>query len=147
MDELERGLAPLGLAQLASALRANDVDLEILPELSEADLEKLGLSLGQRKKLLKAAASLPDASSLPAPTMAPPPSPTATALAERRQLTVMFVDLVGSTALAARLDPEDLREVIAAYHACVAEVVNRFELRRQVHGRWRARLFWLPAGP
>ena len=61
MDELERWLAPLGLAQLAPALRANDVDLEILPELSEADLEKLGLSLGQRKKLLKAAASLPDA--------------------------------------------------------------------------------------
>ena len=56
MDEMERWLAPLGLAQFAPVLRAHDLDLEILPELSEADLEKLGLSLGQRRKLLKAAA-------------------------------------------------------------------------------------------
>ena len=67
--------------------------------------------------------------------------------AERRQLTVMFCDLVGSTALASRLDPEDLREVLAAYHAAVAEVVAGFGgLCRQVHGRRRPRLFRLSAG-
>jgi class 3 adenylate cyclase/predicted ATPase len=127
VDELERWLAPLGLVQLAPALRANDVDLKILPELSEADLEKLGLSLGQRKKLLKAAACLPQPSSMAGPSGAPVPSLSAVSSAERRQLTVMFCDLVGSTALSARLDPEDLREVIGAYHRCVAETVARFD--------------------
>ncbi|WP_245319976.1 adenylate/guanylate cyclase domain-containing protein [Bradyrhizobium sp. LMTR 3] len=127
MDELERWLAPLGLMQLAPALRANDVDLKILPELSEADLEKLGLSLGQRKKLLKAAACLPQPSELAGPSAASAPSLSAVSSAERRQLTVMFCDLVGSTALSAGLDPEDLREVIGAYHRCVAETVARFD--------------------
>ncbi|MEH2534478.1 class 3 adenylate cyclase/predicted ATPase [Bradyrhizobium sp. AZCC 1588] len=127
MDELERWLAPLGLVQLAPALRANDVDLNILPELSEADLEKLGLSLGQRKKLLKAAACLPQPSKLAGPSAASAPSLSAVSSAERRQLTVMFCDLVGSTALSAGLDPEDLREVIGAYHRCVAETVARFD--------------------
>ena len=126
MDALEQWLAPLGLAQLAPVLRANDVDLEILPELSEADLEKLGLSLGQRKKLLKAAASLSHASSA-ASSAAPAPNLGATASAERRQLTVMFCDLVGSTALSSRLDPEDLREVIGAYHQCATATVGRFD--------------------
>ena len=119
MDELERWLAPLDLVQLAPALRANDVDLKILPELSEADLEKLGLSLGQRKKLLKAAACLPKPSPLAGPSTAQAPSLSAVSSAERRQLTV-FCDLVGSTALSTRLDPEDLREVIGAYQDCCA---------------------------
>jgi len=127
VDELERWLAPLGLGQLAAALRANDVDLNILPELSEADLEKLGLSLGQRKKLLKAAAYLRQPSALAGPSAAPAPSASAVSSAERRQLTVMFCDLVGSTALSAALDPEDLRELIGAYHRCVAETVARFD--------------------
>jgi len=127
MDELERWLAPLGLVQLAPVLRANDVDLKILPELSEADLEKLGLSVGQRKKLLKAAACLPQPSSLAGPSAAPAPSLSDVSSPERRQLTVMFCDLVGSTALSTRLDPEDLREVIGAYHRCVAETVARFD--------------------
>jgi class 3 adenylate cyclase/predicted ATPase len=127
VDELERWLVPLGLVQFAPALRANDVDLKILPELSEADLERLGLSLGQRKKLLKAAASLPQSSALAGPSAAPAPSLSAVSSAERRQLTLMFCDLVGSTALSAGLDPEDLREVIGAYHRCVAETVARFD--------------------
>ena len=60
----------------------------------------------------------------------------------------MFSDLVGSTALSARMDPEDLREVISAYQKCVAETVRRVRrVRSEVHGRWRARLFRLPAGP
>jgi class 3 adenylate cyclase len=123
VDELERWLESLGLVQLAPALRANDVDLKILPDLSEADLEKLGLSLGQRKKLLKAAACLPQPSPLSGPSAAPSPS----LRAERRQLTVMFCDLVGSTALSTRLDPEDLREVIGAYQDCCAQVITRFD--------------------
>jgi class 3 adenylate cyclase/predicted ATPase len=127
VDELERWLAPLGLVQFAPALRANDVDLNILPELSETDLEKLGLSLGQRKKLMKAAACLPHPSELAGPSAAPEPSQSAVSSAERRQLTVMFCDLVGSTALSAGLDPEDLREVIGAYHRCVAETVVQFD--------------------
>jgi predicted ATPase/class 3 adenylate cyclase len=127
MDELERWLAQLGLMQLAPTLRANDVDLDILPELNEADLEKLGLSLGQRKKLLKAVASLPHPSSPTAPNAAPAPSLIPASSAERRQLTVMFCDLVGSTALASRLDPEDLREVIGVYHRCVAATVACFD--------------------
>ena len=127
MDELERWLAPLGLVQFAPALRANDVDLKILPELSEADLEKLGLSLGQRKRLLKAAACLSQVSALAGTSAAPAPTLGAVSSAERRQLTVMFCDLVDSTALSARLDPEDLREMIGAYHRCVAETVSRFD--------------------
>jgi class 3 adenylate cyclase/predicted ATPase len=127
VDELERWLVPLGLVQLAPALRANDVDLKILPELSEADLEKLGLSLGQRKKLLKAAACLPQPSTLAGSSATPASTLSAVSSAERRQLTVMLCDLVGSTALSADLDPEDLREVISAYHRCVAETVARFD--------------------
>ena len=129
MDNLERWLASLGLQQLAPTLQANDVDLEILPELTEADLEKLGFSLGQRKKLLKAATSLRHPSSLPpiASSTAPKVDLGTASSAERRQLTVMFCDLVGSIALTSRLDPEDLREVIGAYHRCVAETVGRFD--------------------
>ena len=67
--------------------------------------------------------------------------------AERRQLTVLFCDLVGSTELAARLDPEDMREVIRAYQGTVAAEIARRGPCRQVHGRWRARLFRLPQGP
>ena len=74
--------------------------------------------------------------------------PKAHDTAERRQVTVMFSDLVGSTALSARMDPEDLREVISAYQKCVAETVQPLRrVRREVHGRRRARLFRLSAGP
>jgi predicted ATPase/class 3 adenylate cyclase len=124
LDELEKWLTPLGLAALAPTLRANDIDLDILPALSETDLEKLGLSLGHRRKLLRAAADLPHLSS----SSSKPSAEQATirsigASAERRQLTVMFCDLVGSTALSARLDPEDLREIIGEYHRCCAEQI------------------------
>jgi class 3 adenylate cyclase/ABC-type transport system involved in cytochrome c biogenesis ATPase subunit len=126
LDELERWLTPLGLAALAPNLRANDVDLDILPALTEADLEKLGLSLGHRRKLLRAAATLSGVSS-PPPSAAPSaerPRDPDHASAERRQVTIMFCDLVGSTALSARLDPEDMREIIGAYHRCCAERIT-----------------------
>jgi class 3 adenylate cyclase len=126
VDELETWLTPLGLAQLAPALRANDIDLDILPALSEADLEKLGVSLGHRRKLLRALESVPR---IP-PTWqsaSSPPSPVGGASVERRQLTVMFCDLVGSTALSQRLDPEDMRELIRGYQDAVSGVVARHD--------------------
>jgi class 3 adenylate cyclase/tetratricopeptide (TPR) repeat protein len=126
VDELETWLTPLGLAQLAPTFRANDIDLDILPALSEADLEKLGLSLGHRRKLLRALESVPRIR--PTPPSAPSrPSPADGVSAERRQLTVMFCDLVGSTALSRRLDPEDLRELIRAYQDAVSGVVARHD--------------------
>ena len=115
-----RGLA---LERYEAAFRDNDVDAEVLPELTADDLISIGVtSVGHRRKLLAAIAALctevPTASSRDAPAQAD---------AERRQLTVMFCDLVGSTELAARLDPEDLREVIAAYHRAVAKIVAGFD--------------------
>ena len=101
-------LRSVGLEQYEEMFRANEVDAEILPDLTEIDLEKIGVPLGHRKRLLRAIAAL-DATELAAP---PQPVSTETNprdLAERRQLTVMFCDLVGSTALTARLDPEDMR--------------------------------------
>jgi class 3 adenylate cyclase len=117
----------LGLEQYAAAFRDNDVDAEVLPELTADDLISIGVtSVGHRRKLLAAIASFGAAIPLRPAPLAPrdPPTPPD---AERRQLTVMFCDLVGSTALSTRLDPEDLREVIGRYHACVGETVSRFE--------------------
>ena len=122
-------LRRLGLEQYAPAFRDNDVDGEVLPELTAEDLISIGVtSIGHRRKLLAAIAALaaeptrdlaqPAASATSAP-ISPP-----TSEAERRQLTVMFCDLVGSTALSARLDPEDLREVIGAYHRCCADLIT-----------------------
>jgi hypothetical protein len=119
-------LRSLGLERYAETFRANEIDWEVLPELTEADLEKLGLPLGPRKKLLKAVAGL--SAETTAVSIEPAPSPRAVCPeAERRQLTVMFVDLVGSTELAARLDPEDLRGVMRIYHDCCGGVIMRFE--------------------
>jgi class 3 adenylate cyclase len=118
-------LRGLGLERYEPAFRDNAIDVEVLPELTEADLEKLGVLLGHRKRMLRAIDEL-RAGPLPAPA-APERAPDRIDPAERRQLTVMFCDLVGSTALSARLDPEDLREVIAAYHRAVAEMVAGFD--------------------
>jgi class 3 adenylate cyclase len=118
-------LRSLGLDQYEATFRANEIDTDVLPELTETDLEKLGLPLGHRKRLLKAIAGLGAAEKLP-PTLGSAPARPDTDAAERRQVTVMFSDLVGSTALSARMDPEDLREVISAYQQCVAETVRRF---------------------
>jgi len=113
----------LGLEQYDQAFRANDVDAEVLPDLTADDLISIGVtSVRHRRKLLAAIAALGAAVPASAVTAAPRDAP-AQADAERRLLTVMFCDLVGSTALAARLDPEDLREVIAAYHRAVTQVV------------------------
>ena len=124
MTDLTAWLSHLGLGQYAEIFRDNDIDQEILAELDENDLKELGISsLGHRKKLLKAIAAL--VSEEVAMPVATPATPSLEA--ERRQLTVMFVDLVGSTELSTRLDPEDLRELILAYQNTVAGEITRFE--------------------
>jgi class 3 adenylate cyclase len=124
-------LRGLGLERYVPAFRDNDVDGGVLPQLTSDDLISIGVtSVGHRRKLLAAIAGLgaemPIAAGTAASCDAPEPA-AAAATAERRQLTVMFCDLVGSTALSTRLDPEDLREVIGAYHRAVADTVGRFD--------------------
>ena len=120
-------LRDLGLERYVPAFRDNDIDAEVLAKLTAEDLISIGVtSVGHRRKLLDEIASLGMA--VPAAVvMAPAPGVPAQVDAERRQLTVMFCDLVGSTALSTRHDPEDLRELIGAYHRAVAETVGRFD--------------------
>src|SRR5271157_540473 len=121
-------LRDLGLEQYEALFRENDIDAEVLSDLTDGDLEKIGVSLGHRKRLLKAAAALaPGPAPAPPAAAAPVPPSTPADAAERRQLTVMFSDLVGSTALSARLDPEDMRHVIRAYQDAVSGVVARYD--------------------
>ena len=125
-------LRSLGLGKYEAAFRENEIDETVLPSLTDEHLKELGVTaLGHRLKLLDAIAALrSDASgkapSVDAATASSAPSASPEDRAERRQVTVMFSDLVGSTALSARMDPEDLREVISAYQKCVAETVQRF---------------------
>ena len=121
-------LRDLGLERYADAFEANAIDHEVLSELTEADLEKLGVLLGHRKKLLKAIAGLRRAGNTAAATVLEASSVTHRALgAERRQLTLLFCDLVGSTELAARLDPEDMRSIISGYQDVCGAVIQRYE--------------------
>jgi class 3 adenylate cyclase len=130
MQQIADWLEKLGLGQYAQRFAENDIDFVILSDLTDQDLEKIGVtSVGHRRKLLRAIANLKGVEkSTPAVAIAvaPPARPRAADTAERRQVTVMFSDLVGSTALSARMDPEDLRELISAYRKCVAEAVRRF---------------------
>ena len=129
--EIADWLRGLGLEQYATAFRDNDIDGDLLSRLTAEDLRELGIaSVGHRRRLLDAIAAFgsltpaADASGLPVETSATlPPKGDA----ERRHLTVMFCDLVGSTALSTWLDPEDLREVIGAYHGAVTEIVGAFD--------------------
>jgi class 3 adenylate cyclase len=120
-------LRGLGLEHHEPAFRDNGIDSEVLPELTAEDLTDLGVvRVGDRRKLLKAIAVLREGIAPASAQEQPPKIPDSAPVpqAERRQLTVMFCDLVGSTALSARLDPEDLRAVIGAYHRCVAGVIE-----------------------
>src|SRR6202047_2810308 len=122
-------LRSLGLERYEAAFRENEIDDTVLPSLTADDLKDLGVGIvGHRRKLLDAIAALRSGASAktPPPDALPFIDKTAKDTAERRQVTVMFSDLVGSTALSARMDPEDLREVISAYHKSVAEIVRRF---------------------
>jgi class 3 adenylate cyclase/predicted ATPase len=124
MQQIGDWLEKIGLSQYADRFVENGIDASVLRYLTDQDLEKIGVLLGHRRKMLAAIAELSGA-------IATAPEPAALKsraqdIAERRQVTVMFSDLVGSTALSARMDPEDLREVIAAYQKCVAKTVLRF---------------------
>ena len=114
--DIEAWLRGLSLERHAELFRANQIDLDVVPDLTDADLTALGVALGDRKRLLRAIAALRE-----------PAQPAARPQAERRQLTLMFVDLVGSTALSVRLDQEELREVIHAYQTTVAAEITRCE--------------------
>src|ERR1700757_5247949 len=134
-------LRTLGLERYEQAFRENRVEADLLPSLTVEDLKDLGVSLvGDRRRLLDAIAALRPQALQPAavgvhaaPGGTPLPNPPPHAgegrvgvEAERRQLTVMFCDLVGSTPLSTRFDPEDLREIVGAYHRCVTDTVGRF---------------------
>jgi SAM domain (Sterile alpha motif) len=122
MTDVAAWLKELGLERYDPAFRESEITTAVLPELTEADLKELGLPLGPRKLLLRAIASL-TIGSASEPT---PASTTTSREAERRQLTVLFCDLVGSTGLSARLDPEDMGAVIRSYQEHCAEVVKRW---------------------
>ena len=113
-------LRELGLGRYEQVFQDADVDVTVLGDLTDQDLEKLGVSLGHRKRLLRAIGTLSEGASDPARPLAPHE-------AGRRRLTVMFIDLVGSTELSSRLDPEEISEVIRAYQNAVAGEIARFE--------------------
>ena len=124
-DDLRLWLQRIGLEQCAEILAANDIDFDVLPDLSDEDLKELGLSLGHRRKLLRAIAELSSKPSQPVAEIAAADGDVVRE-AERRQLTVLFCDLVGSTELSARHDPEDLRELLRRYHDAMTAVVQRY---------------------
>jgi class 3 adenylate cyclase/predicted ATPase len=125
MQQIADWLEKLGLGQYAQTFAENEIDVSVLPHLTDQDLKDMGVPLGPRRKILAAISKNADAAQVT-------PEPAARAeqkrqdTAERRQVTVMFSDLVGSTALSAHMDPEDLREVISAYQKGVADTVRRF---------------------
>ena len=123
MQRIGDWLKKLGMSEYAERFAENRIDLSVLPDLTDRDLEKLGVLLGDRRKMLRAIREVArDTPVTPNPAVAEARPRVA---AERRQLTVMFCDLVGSTVLSARLDPEDLRAIIGAYHHCCAALVER----------------------
>ena len=129
MQQIADWLKKLGMSEYAQRFAESDIDIDVLSELTDQDFDRLGVSLGHRRRMLRAIREL-DASPIVAvaerQAAQTAPEPALKDTAERRQVTVMFSDLVGSTALSARMDPEDLREVISAYQKCVAEAVRRF---------------------
>ncbi len=126
MATISEWLDSLGMSEYAQRFADNKIDdVSILRDLTDQDLKDIGVPLGHRRKMLRAIAETVGTASTKIKS-APASEPKPRDDAERRQLTVMFCDLVGSTALSARMDPEDLRDLIGAYHKCVAEAVSRF---------------------
>src|SRR5215468_339267 len=121
MEQIADWLRKLGMSEYAERFAANDIEIDILHELTDRDLERLGISLGHRRRILRAIRELGGPTPAASQTAVAPPGHDS---AERRQLTVMLCDLVGSTALSVKLDPEDLRGIIAGYHRCCTELVE-----------------------
>jgi uncharacterized protein YjiS (DUF1127 family) len=124
MQQIAEWLEKLGMSEYADRFAENKIDVSVLRHLTDQDLKDIGVALGHRRKMLAAISEVAAATATEPKVFEPEPKPQETA--ERRQVTVMFSDLVGSTALATRMDPEDLREVISAYQKCVADTVQRF---------------------
>jgi hypothetical protein len=141
MSEIRKWLEAIGLGQYGDAFEANHIDVDLLQHVDDQTLKDIGIaSAGHRLRIRSSIAKMGSVAKPEVNATAAVAAPEATAAsAERRQLTVMLCDLVGSTALSARLDPEDLRSIIAAYQRCC----THRRLRRQVHGGRCARLFRL----
>src|SRR6516165_2334292 len=127
MTDLQHWLEEIGLAQYADLFARNDIDWEILPDLTERDLEKLGVSLGHRKKLVKAIQARCGALQATGPSVDALSPPTAAQSAERRHLTVLFCDVVGSTSLSVQLDPEELRKILFDFQRCCGDAIRRYD--------------------
>lgn len=115
-EDIAAWLGRIGLSEYIERFAQNRIDSSVLPDITDDDLKELGIVIGDRRKLLRAIKEL-DRSETPGPTVG--------SGAERRHLTVMFCDLVGSTALSTQLDPEDLREIIGSYHRCSASIIEQ----------------------
>jgi class 3 adenylate cyclase/tetratricopeptide (TPR) repeat protein len=124
-NDVTEWLRGLGLERFAPVFAQQEIELSVLPDLTEIDLRDLGIPMGPRKQILKAIADLRQGNAAPAST-ADAPSGQPADRAERRHVTIMFCDLIGSTALSVQFDPEDMREVIRAFQLAVAEEVRRF---------------------
>jgi class 3 adenylate cyclase len=129
MQQIGDWLKKLGMSEYVQRFVENRIDFSVLRDLTDQDLKELGVVLGDRRKMLRAIGELGGSASTTTVDGSPPAVPAVEQArqdgAERRQLTVMFCDLVGSTALSARLDPEDLRGIIGVYHRCCTELVER----------------------
>ena len=124
MTGIAEWLASIGLGEYSQCFAENAIDLSVVPDLTEQDLKDLGVFLGHRRKMLRAIADMKGSVlATPLPGLKPMPRTDA----ERRQLTIMCCDLVRSSELAVRLDPEDLRRVIGAYHTCIKEIIARYQ--------------------
>src|SRR5580658_4171322 len=121
MQQIADWLEKLGMSEYAKAFTENRIDFSVLPDLTDQDLEKLGVLLGDRRKMLRAIANLDNTPAAPpraaasAPSLTVPPLPEVAGAGERRYLTVMFCDLVDSTGIAARVDAEEWRDLVNAY--------------------------------
>src|SRR6516225_9745206 len=124
MKGIAEWLASIGLSEYAQRFADNGIDLSVIRDLTEQDLKDLGVLLGHRRRILRAIAALDGVAPAPTETAT---EPVARDEAERRHLTVMICDLVGSPALSARLDPEDMCAAVDAYHAACARVVLSYQ--------------------
>jgi len=127
MTSTAEWLESIGLGEYAQRFAENAIDISILRDLTDQDLKELGVLLGHRRKMLRAIAELGEESSIASTRPAAAPRPEPSSEAERRHLTVLFCDLVGSAALSTRLDPEDMWRVVASYQAAIGAVIGRHQ--------------------
>jgi class 3 adenylate cyclase len=127
MTSTAEWLESIGLGEYAQRFAENAIDISILRDLTDQDLKELGVLLGHRRKMLRAIAELGEASSIASTRPATEPKPEPSREAERRYLTVLFCDLVGSAALSTRLDPEDMWRVVASYQAAIGAIIGRYQ--------------------